>query len=132
MRLLLDTHVLLWALISPDRLCADAAQLLVDPNNEVFFSAVNIWEIAIKKRLGRPDFAFHPGQILEAAIGTGFAELPVSAAHAARVLDLPPLHADPFDRMLVAQASYEPARIVTADRQVAAYDADAMLINAAR
>ncbi len=132
MRLLLDTHVLLWALISPDKLSAAAAAMLVDPANEVFFSAVNLWEIAIKKALGRPDFAFGPRQILEAAVAAGFTELPVSAAHAVQVLELPALHADPFDRMLVAQAWCEPARIVTADHQVAAYGGGAMLVSAMR
>ncbi|ONG52585.1 twitching motility protein PilT [Pseudoroseomonas deserti] len=115
MRLLLDTHLLLWALAEPARLDAATRTALEDPGNEVLFSAASLWEIAIKAGLGRPDFAVDPDQVLAAALETGFLELPVRAAAAIGVARLPPLHRDPFDRLLVAQAMAEPARLYTAD-----------------
>jgi PIN domain nuclease of toxin-antitoxin system len=115
MRLLLDTHVLLWALGEPARLDARTQALLEDPTNEVLFSAASIWEIAIKARLGRADFAVRPEEIARAARDTGFTELPVRADAAAQVVDLPLHHRDPFDRLLVAQAMVEPMRLYTAD-----------------
>jgi PIN domain nuclease of toxin-antitoxin system len=115
MRLLLDTHVLLWALGEPARLDARTRALLEDPTHEVLFSAASIWEIAIKARLGRADFAVRPEEIARAARDTGFTELPVRADAAAQVVDLPLHHRDPFDRLLVAQAMVEPMRLYTAD-----------------
>ncbi len=114
MRLLLDTHVLLWALATPERLAPAIRDQLEDPTNTVLFSAASIWEIAIKARLARADFPQQPAQVLAAARLTGFIELPVHAAAAARVAELPLLHRDPFDRLLVAQAISEPARLYTA------------------
>ena len=115
MRLLLDTHILLWALDTPARLDGGTRALLEDPANEVLFSAASIWEIAIKARLGRTDFPMRPERIAQAARDTGFTELPVRADAAARVADLPLHHRDPFDRLLVAQAMVEPMRLYTAD-----------------
>jgi PIN domain nuclease of toxin-antitoxin system len=115
MRLLLDTHLLLWALAEPDRLDPATRSALEDPENEVLFSAASIWEIAIKAGLGRADFAFSPQGILRAALDTGFVELPVRGSVAALVSELPPHHRDPFDRLLVAQAMAEPVRLFTAD-----------------
>lgn len=128
MRLLLDTHVLLWALGRPERLDAATRALLEDPETEVLFSAASIWEVAIKARLGRADFAVRPGEVARAARETGFAELPVRAAAAALVADLPPHHRDPFDRLLVAQAMAEPARLCTADPQLPPYSELVMLL----
>lgn len=121
MRLLLDTHLLLWALAEPERLDAAARGALEDPGNEVLFSAASLWEIAIKAGLGRPDFAFDPRQILRAAMDTGFVELPVHAAAAILVAKLPPHHRDPFDRLLIAQAMSEPVRFYTADPALPSY-----------
>lgn len=121
MRLLLDTHVLIWAVAGPDWLNAETFDTLADPANEVLFSSVCIWEIAIKFALGRPEFTINPGEILAAALNTGFVELPVTAAIAARVATLPLIHRDPFDRLLVAQAMAEPAPLYTADRRLTAY-----------
>jgi PIN domain nuclease of toxin-antitoxin system len=121
MRLLLDTHVLLWALISPERLDATTRVVLEDPQNEVLFSAASLWEIAIKAALGRPDFTCDPVQVLQAALETGFIELPVRAAAAVRVAGLPPHHRDPFDRLLIAQAMSEPVRFYTADAVLPVY-----------
>ena len=115
MRLLLDTHILLWALDQPARLDSGTRALLEDPANEVLFSAASIWEIAIKVRLGRADFPVRPDAIAQAARDTGFTELPVRADAAARVADMPLHHRDPFDRLLVAQAMAEPMRLYTAD-----------------
>ncbi len=115
MRLLLDTHLLLWALGDPDRLDDETRALIEDASNDVLFSAASIWEIAIKTGLGRVDFAVRPEAVMHAARATGFIELPVRADVAARVVDLPPHHRDPFDRLLVAQAIAEPARLYTVD-----------------
>jgi PIN domain nuclease of toxin-antitoxin system len=121
MRLLLDTHLLLWALAEPDRLGADLRDLLEDPAQEVLFSAASIWEIAIKSALGRADFAIAPEEVLSEALATGFVELPVRAEAALRVASLAPHHRDPFDRLLVAQALSEPLRLYTADRALEPY-----------
>ena len=121
MRLLLDTHVLIWALIDPDRLKPSLRTILEDPGQEVLFSAASLWEIAIKAALGRADFNVAPGEILVAALETGFVELPVRSAAALAVADLPLHHRDPFDRLLVAQALAEPARLYTDDAALEPY-----------
>lgn len=115
MRLLLDTHLLLWALAEPDRLAAKVRAAIEDPSNDVLFSSASIWEIAIKASLRRPDFNIDPSDVLQGALETGFEELPADGIAASRVLDLPMHHRDPFDRLLVAQAMSEPARLFTAD-----------------
>jgi PIN domain nuclease of toxin-antitoxin system len=115
MRLLLDTHLLLWALAEPEKLGATVLELIEDPENEVLFSAASIWEVAIKAGLGRADFAVRPEEVARGAVEAGFLELPVRAEAAARVADLPPYHRDPFDRLLVAQAMAGPMRLYTAD-----------------
>jgi PIN domain nuclease of toxin-antitoxin system len=121
MRILLDTHILLWALAEPSRLDEHTRSEIVGERNDVLFSAASIWEIAIKFRLGRADFALAPGDIARAAIDSGFTELAIHSAAASLVAELPLLHRDPFDRLLVAQAILEPARLYTADRQLASY-----------
>jgi PIN domain nuclease of toxin-antitoxin system len=118
---LLDTHVLIWALDEPERLPRATHALLIDPATDVRFSAASIWEVAIKAALGRGDFLARPADIIRMAQETGFAELPVTARTAALVADLPLHHGDPFDRLLVAQAIVERARLLTADRKLAAY-----------
>ena len=128
MRLLLDTHVLLWALNDPTRLDGMTRNLLEDAANDVLFSAPSIWEIAIKARLGRADFAARPEQVAREARRTGFMELSVSADAAARVVDLPLHHRDPFDRLLVAQAMAEPARLYTVDPLLPPYSEFVRLI----
>lgn len=115
MRLLLDTHVLLWALADHERLDLTTRALLEDAETDVLFSAASIWEIAIKAGLGRADFAVRPREVAQAARETGFEELPIRAVAAALVADLPLHHRDPFDRLLVAQAITEPVRFYTAD-----------------
>jgi len=121
MRLLLDTHLLLWALGDPTKLPAVARQGILDATNEVLFSAASIWEIAIKAELGRADFGAKPEAIARAAMESGFDELPVRAQHAALTARLPRHHRDPFDRLLVAQAMSEPARLLTVDAALRPY-----------
>lgn len=121
MRLLLDTHVLLWALIEPKRLSPEFRIVLENPDHEVLFSAASVWEISIKAAVGRADFRVAPATIVEAARATGFVELPVRAAAALKVAALPHHHRDPFDRLLVAQAMTEPAALYTADAQLSVY-----------
>ena len=118
MRLLIDTHVFLWAVSGNRQLKPSARQLLADAD-AVYVSAASLWEIAIKVRLGKLE-----GDVsaLAAAVeGSGFQELPISARHAAAVAQLPLHHSNPFDRLLLAQAFVEPLRFVTADRALTAY-----------
>jgi PIN domain nuclease of toxin-antitoxin system len=121
MRILLDTHVLLWALVTPQRLADDTRTLIETVSTDVLFSAASIHEIAIKASLGRTDFAFSAPEIVDAARSAGFVELPILASAAARVARLTWHHRDPFDRLLVAQALDEPARLFTADRSLVPY-----------
>lgn len=121
MVLLLDTHILLWALGSPQRLPRDIVAQIASPETTVYFSAANIWEIAIKTALGKIDFPYSPEDIAQAATDTGFVELPVSAAHGAKVAHLPLHHRDPFDRILIAQALLMPAQLLTADSALMPY-----------
>jgi PIN domain nuclease of toxin-antitoxin system len=120
-RLLVDTHVLLWAVAQPDRLPASSRKSLESPDNEVLFSAASICELSIKLQVRRISLAVMPEEIAEAALRMGFEELSVTAAHAAGVRRLPLHHRDPFDRLLIAQAIHEPARLLTADRVLAQY-----------
>jgi PIN domain nuclease of toxin-antitoxin system len=121
MRLLVDTHVLLWAIAEPDKLPRASQAKLEAAENEILFSAASIWELAIKLQSGRLVLPVELEEIMEAAKTMGFAELPVSAAHAASVRHLPLYHRDPFDRLLVAQAIYEPVHLLTADRVLEQY-----------
>ena len=121
MVVLLDTHILLWALGSPGRLPQDIAAQLESPETTVYFSAASIWEIAIKTALGKVDFHYSPKEIVQAARGTGFAELPINSEHGAKVASLPPHHRDPFDRLLIAQTLLLPAQLITADAALVPY-----------
>lgn len=117
MRLLLDTHLLLWALAAPSKLSENARKQIED--SEVYASAASIWEISIKSALGKLDA--DPAEILAAVEPAGFAMLPITGTHAAKVAELPPLHKDPFDRMLVAQALCEPMILYTNDEVMGPY-----------
>ncbi len=121
MKLLLDTQVLLWAAGQPERLSAGARRLLNNPRNELLFSAASIWEIAIKNTLGRADFRVEPRLLRRGLLDNGYAELPVTSQHAVTIDGLPPLHKDPFDRLLLAQARSEGITLLTADAQLAHY-----------
>jgi PIN domain nuclease of toxin-antitoxin system len=119
----LDTHLLIWALDEYHMLPGEVRDIIGDPRNEVIFSVVSIWEIAIKARLGRTDFAVRPEEIAASALAAGFLELPLHWRAAAAVADLPLHHRDPFDRALVAQAITEPTHLYTVDRKLAPYSA---------
>ena len=120
MKLLLDTHVLLWA-AAGSGLSPRAARMIDDPQNELFFSAASIWEVAIKSGLGRPDFDLDAGVFRRALLESGYEEMAITGAHASGVTALPDLHRDPFDRILVAQAIVEGIELLTADQAVLAY-----------
>jgi PIN domain nuclease of toxin-antitoxin system len=120
-KLLLDTQILLWAAGEPEKLSASARQLLNDPQSELLFSAASLWEISIKRSLGREDFRVEPRLLRRGLLDNGYEELSVTSQHAVSVDGLPPLHKDPFDRLLMAQALSEGITLVTADATLAAY-----------
>jgi PIN domain nuclease of toxin-antitoxin system len=119
-RILLDTHLFLWAVLGSSKLKAPARRLLAEAD-AVFVSSASIWEISIKSSLGKLDV--EPQLLIDELEAGGFLELPVTARHAARVAALPRLHGDPFDRLLVAQALCEPLLLLTADEALRDYGA---------
>ena len=121
MKLLLDTHLLLWAAGEPDRLSTDAQTLIGAQENELFFSAASLWEIAIKRGLGRNDFQVDTRLLRRGLLDNGYSELPIGSEHVVAIESLPPIHKDPFDRILVAQAMVEGITILTSDSLVAQY-----------
>ena len=121
MKLLLDTHLLLWAAVQPDRLSPTALELIDHPGNELLFSAASLWEIAIKSGLGRADFQLEPRVLRRGLLDNGYDELAITSEHAVAVDTLPPIHKDPFDRILVAQAHVEGITLLTSDPWVAKY-----------
>ncbi len=122
MKLLLDTHLLLWAAGEPNRLSATAQKLLKDGGNELMFSAASFWEIAIKRGLGRNDFQVDPRLLRRGLLDNGYSELLIGSDHALAIDLLPQFHKDPFDRLLVAQAIVEGVTLLTADPLVAQYN----------
>lgn len=123
MKFLLDTHVLLWAAAQPDQLSGNAKKLLNDPQNELFFSAASIWEISIKNGLGKPDFRADPRLLRRGLLDNGYSEISITSEHAVTIELLPPIHKDPFDRILVSQALVEGITLLTNDPVVAKYPA---------
>lgn len=121
MKLLLDTHLLLWAAGEPSRLPADVVGLLSDPDHQLLFSSASLWEIQIKLALGRPDFQVDPRALRKGLLTNDYEELPVTGEHALELTNLPPHHRDPFDRILVCQARIEGATLLTSDDLVGAY-----------
>ncbi len=121
MRILLDTHLLLWAMAASRRLPRAVKTQLLDPANEVYYSAASLWEIAIKSGLRRKDFRIDLDALMKALRASGFLELPITAVHAAGVAQLPPIHNDPFDRLLVSQSMSEPMMLLTNDAVLADY-----------
>lgn len=128
MKLLLDTHVLLSAAGEPSRLSSTARHLLSDPDNELIFSVAALWEIAIKRTLGRRDFQADAKVLRRGLLDNGYSELPIISDHVVAVERLPPIHKDPFDRLLVAQATVEGITLLTADSVVAQYRGPARLV----
>ncbi len=121
MKFLLDTHLLLWAAGRPDLLSAEALALIGDTGSELAFSAVSLWEVAIKNALGRADFSVNLRALRRGLLENGYREVPVLGEHALALETLPPHHRDPFDRMLVAQARIEGITLLTSDATLARY-----------
>ena len=121
MKLLLDTHLLLWAAGNPDRLSNTARHLIEDSDNVLLFSVASLWEIAIKAGLGREDFTVEPRLLRRALLDNGYEELPITGEHVVFINGLPAIHKDPFDRILVAQATVEGITLLTTDERVGEY-----------
>ena len=121
MKLLLDTHLLLWAANEPKRLPKAARTLIEDLGNDLLFSAASMWEITIKCSLGREDFRVNARLLRRGLLDNGYTELPITSEHAVNVDQLPLVHKDPFDRILVAQAMVEGITLLTNDRKLVDY-----------
>ena len=121
MRLLVDTHLLLWASEGSPRLSRGARKLISDPANELIFSVASIWEISIKHAKGLSSFHAHPGTVWEGLLRNGYVELAVLGKHAVAAGDLPKIHKDPFDRILIAQSTVEGLTLLTSDTTVARF-----------
>lgn len=121
MRLLVDTHLLLWGAENPKRISKAARTMMDDPEAEAWFSAASIWEATIKHALGKRDFAFDPRVVRRGLLDHDWQELQVTGEHALAIAQLPPIHKDPFDRLLVAQAKVEGLTLLTSDKVVAKY-----------
>ena len=128
MRLLLDTQLLIWAAMFPARLSEAARDLVNDPRNALLFSALSIWEVAIKSALRRDDLQVDPRLLLRGLLDNGYIELPVTSRQAVTIDALPPLHGDPFDRLLLAQVISEGIILLTADAQLARYPGPVRLV----
>jgi PIN domain nuclease of toxin-antitoxin system len=128
MKLLLDTHLLLWTAGTPERLSAEARTLIESSDNELFFSAASLWEIAIKRGLGRTDFQVDTRLLRRGLLDNGYSELPIGSEHAVEIESLPQIHKDPFDRMLIAQAMVEGVLMLTSDSLVAQYSGPIRLV----
>ncbi len=121
MNLLLDSHLLVWATSTSKRLSSNARALISNPENEIFFSAASIWELAIKQTLGRKDYKVDARLLRRGLLNNGYKEIPITSDHAVAVDILPPIHRDPFDRILIAQATIEGITLLTTDKVVASY-----------
>ncbi len=121
MKLLADTHIMLWAALVPEKLSRIARELLNDQANVIVFSVVSLWEVSIKRSLGHTDFQYDPRVIRRGLLDNGYEELTITSEHAVLVDRLPLLHKDPFHRLLVAQANFEGLVLLTADKRVAEY-----------
>jgi PIN domain nuclease of toxin-antitoxin system len=121
MKLLLDTHLLLWAAGEPRRLSKQARALINDPDNELLFSAASLWEVAIKRGLGREDFRVDARLLRRGLLDNGYSELPIISDYVVATESLPLIHKDPFDRILVAQATVEGVTLLTIDSLASQY-----------
>ena len=121
MKLLLDTHLLLWAAGHPDRLPAEARSLVENRDTELLFSAASLWEVVIKRGLGRDDFKVDARVLRRGLLDNGYSELPIVSDHIVAIESLPTIHKDPFGRVLVAQATVEGITLLTTDSVVAEY-----------
>lgn len=121
MKFLLDTHLLLWAVASPELLSRQARSLIDDPQNIPVFSVASIWEVAIKHSRGREEFDVPPALLRSSLLNSGYEELAILGQHAIAVSTLPAIHRDPFDRLLIAQAAIEGITLLTSDTLIAKY-----------
>ena len=128
MKLLLDTHLLLWAAGEPKRLSRRARSLIEDPGNELWFSAASFWEISIKRSLARADFQVDARLLRRGLLDNGYLELAITSEHTLAIEALPALHKDPFDRLLVAQAITDGMLLLTADAALAVYPGPIKLV----
>src|SRR5262252_2735438 len=115
MKVLLDTHLLLWAASEPQRIPRAALSLIDSSENELLFSAASLWEVVVKNSLGRDDFKVDARLLRRGLLDNGYIELPISSEHVVAIENLPLLHKDPFDRVLIAQAQVEGITLLTAD-----------------
>ena len=123
MKLLLDTHLLLWAASEPEKLPPAALSEIENDDNELIFSAASLWEIAIKRGLGRADFTVDARLLRRGLIDNGYFELPITSEHVIALEGLAPIHKDPFDRILIAQSIVEGITLLTVDYLVSQYPA---------
>lgn len=121
MKLLLDTQLLIWGAGEPSRLSRQARNLLDDPDNELLFSAASLWEVSIKRALGKKDFMVDPRLLRRGLLDNGYGEFSIVSDHVVAIDNLPPVHKDPFDRVLVAQAMVEGVTLLTTDRRLTQY-----------
>ncbi|MGH9605128.1 MAG: type II toxin-antitoxin system VapC family toxin [Terracidiphilus sp.] len=121
MKILLDTHLLLWTVARSNMLSAEARSLIDDPLNQPFFSVASVWKTAIKFSRGRLEFNLPPHELREILLASGYDELNILGTHATAVAGLPHIHKDPFDRLLIAQSMVEGITLLTADRTIARY-----------
>ena len=128
MKLLLDTHLLLWSAGKTERLSTEARALIEALDNELFFSSAILWEVVIKRGLGRDDFKVDARLLRRGLLDNGYSELPIGSEHVVAIENLPPIHRDPFDRILVAQAQVEGITLLTADPTVAQYPGPIRLV----
>ena len=126
MKLLLDTHLLIWT--AADMLPGAAAEYIFDKSNELFFSSLSIWEIVIKRKFERNDFKIDPYLLHSKLLDNGYNEMRINSGHALLIVTLPLLHKDPFDRMLLAQSIAEGIPLLTADRILAQYPAPVIYV----
>lgn len=128
MKLLLDTHLLLWIAFKSSKLSSAAVSLIEDPANELWFSTVSIWEVAIKSSRKRADFSVDPRILQSALLRAEYLELGLTAEHTFATMDLPSIHKDPFDRILISQAQVENVTLLTSDRKVVGYSGQIILV----
>jgi len=128
MKYLLDTHLLLWAAGQPERLSRNALSILENPANQLLFSAASLWEVSIKNGLGRDDFSVNRRLLRRGLLDNGYVELPITSEHTVSLDNLPSIHKNPFDRLLIVQAMVEGITLLTSDALVARYAGSIILV----
>jgi PIN domain nuclease of toxin-antitoxin system len=129
MKYLLDTHLLLWAAGQPERLSRNALSILENPANQLLFSAASLWEVSIKNGLGRDDFSVNRRLLRRGLLDNGYVELPITSEHTVSLDNLPSIHKNPFDRLLIVQAMVEGITLLTSDALVARYAGSIILVS---